>query len=79
MRQILQRAQHFGDSLIGRAARIRIGETVDGVFPNGQKRNLVSGTADSSQLGKYFVAVAALFEHTTHTPNLSLHSLQAID
>ena len=79
MGQILQRPHHFGDSLVRRAARIGIRQTVDGVFPNGQDRNLVSGTADSSQLGKYFMAVAAFFEHTTHTPNLSLHTLQAID
>jgi hypothetical protein len=77
--QILQRPHHFGDSLVGRAARIRISQAVDGIFANGQDRNLVGSTADSGELGKHFMAVAALFEHTTHTPNLSLHTLQAID
>jgi hypothetical protein len=78
-RHLSQRLDQAGDHFLGRVLLVGIVQAVHRIFLNDQHRSLMHSAPNGRQLRHNIRAVALFFEHTPHTPNLSLDPLQAPD
>lgn len=76
MGDLNQDLHQFSNSFIGRAMLLRVAQASHGVFPDDHHRDLVSSAPDGSQLDQDVMAIAVLFDHSTHAPGLPLDALQ---